>query len=100
MKPFREALADIMAIKGLEQLELAVTTDVSQSAISLYLAGKRVPRPSTIAKLATGLDVSPEYFIEYRRWRLHRLLDEWIEEDEDQVELLLARADARRDLSR
>lgn len=97
MNPFHVALAEIMEARGLEQLELAVLADISQTSVSLYLGQKRRPTPGTIAKVARALGLDPDYFIEYRRWHLHRMLDEWIEADESQVELMLDRWRTLRD---
>lgn len=91
MEPFGTALRHLMADRRMEQLELATIAKVSQSAISYYLRGERNPRPRTIEWIARALGLEPEYFIEYRRWRLHRALDEWIETDEAAVEYLLSR---------
>lgn len=91
MEPFRDALNRLIEERGLMQLELATEADVSESAISLYRSGKRNAKPATIAKIARALGLDPDYFIEYRRWHLHRLLDRWIDENEAAVEFLLER---------
>jgi transcriptional regulator with XRE-family HTH domain len=91
MEPFATALGRLVKERGLEQLELAVASGCSEGAISLYIADKRHPRAETIARIAKALNLDPEHFIEYRRWKLHHVLDQWIDEDEEAVEFLLER---------
>ncbi len=93
-KPFREALAEQMRQRKLQQLELAVRSDVSEAAISLYLSGRRQPRMATIEKLARGLELPPDYFAEWRAARAKALIEsamaQGLVELED-VELILER---------
>ena len=93
MESFKHALAAQMEATGLQQLELAVRSDVSEAAVSLYLSGQRQPRPTTIEKLARGLDIPPEYFREWREAKAKQLVQsamaEGIIELED-IELVLA----------
>jgi transcriptional regulator with XRE-family HTH domain len=62
------ALRDIRLRRGLSQADLSKRTGVAEYTISEVEAGKRTPRPSTLRKLAQGLDVEvadlygePEY---------------------------------------
>lgn len=94
MKPFREALAEIMGTQSLEQLELAALSDVSQSAISLLLQGRRQPRMETVEKLARALDIPPEYFVEYRAEKARRLVEDAVKRGEidlEDIELVIER---------
>lgn len=95
MDPFITRLDVLMRERGLSQSELARKANMHQTAISRYLdpgPGNRKPTPASMAKIAVALAVDPAWeFIEYRRWLLHRSLDEWIDRDEDAVEFLLAR---------
>ena len=61
---FTKQLKKIMTEKGLTQKELANKLNVTDVFISNYLKGKRNPKPMTIHKFATALDVSPSYFVE------------------------------------
>jgi len=74
-KPFREALAEIIRDRGLQQMDVAVRGKVSEATITRYLKGNRRPQPGTIARIAVGLDLPPEYFKEYRYWRAHRMIE-------------------------
>ena len=92
MEPFAARLDHLMAQRSMSQSELARRSGLTQSAISLYLDDKRQPGAPSIEKMATALGVDPAWeFIEYRRWKLHQALDQWIDQDEDTVEFLLAR---------
>lgn len=95
MEPFIQRLDTLMREHGITQSELARRSRLHQTAISRYLdngPGHRQPTPESMVKIAEALSVDPAWeFIEYRRWVLHRKLDEWIDEDEDAVEFLLAR---------
>jgi transcriptional regulator with XRE-family HTH domain len=96
-KPFRETLAEEMRQRGLQQLELAVRSDVSEAAISLYLSGRRRPRITTIEKLARGLDLAPDHFVEWRAARAKVLIEEAMAKgllDLEDIELILERRKA------
>jgi transcriptional regulator with XRE-family HTH domain len=85
MKPFREALAEIVRERGLQQMDVAVRGRVSEATITRYLHGTRRPQPGTIARIAVGLGLPPEYFKEYRYWRAHRMIE--VALDDDVIEL-------------
>lgn len=60
-----ESLRDIRIRRGLSQEDLAELTGVAQKSISDIEIGRREPRPSTLRKLARGLDVEvAEFFLE------------------------------------
>ena len=87
------SVADLMERRHLEQLDLAVRADLSQAAVSYYLGGRRVPRLKTIEKLASALEISPEYFALYRRTKAKHLLEEAMAQgliDLEDIELILA----------
>lgn len=93
-KPFREALAEQMRERRLQQLELAVRSEVSEAAISLYLSGRRRPRMQTMEKLARGLDLPPQYFAEWRAAKAKVLVEEAMAKglvDLEDIELILER---------
>jgi transcriptional regulator with XRE-family HTH domain len=67
---------------------------VSQSAVSCYLDGQRLPQPRTIEKIARALEVEPEYFALYREWKAKHLVEEAMAAgliDLEDIELVLAR---------
>lgn len=93
MKAFREALAERVQETGLQQLDIAVRAGISEGSISLYLTGRRFPRPATMARLAIALGVEPEYFREYREWKAQKLVREAMEQgmiELEDIELILA----------
>ena len=68
-------MAEIIRDRGLQQMDVAVRGKVSEATITRYLKGNRRPQPGTIARIAVGLDLPPEYFKEYRYWRAHRMIE-------------------------
>ncbi|MBN1837880.1 MAG: helix-turn-helix transcriptional regulator [Spirochaetales bacterium] len=93
MKPFREALAELVRDTGSQQLDIAVRAGISEGSVSLYLTGKRYPRPATMARLATAFNLPPEYFREYRQWKAKHLVEEAMAQgliDLEDIELILA----------
>jgi transcriptional regulator with XRE-family HTH domain len=53
-------LRELRFRRGLNQIELAAASGVGQDTISLLEAGKHDPRPSTLRKLASGLNAEIE----------------------------------------
>lgn len=93
MKPFREAFSELVRQTGMQQLDIAVRAGISEGAVSLYLTGKRFPRPATMAKLAVALGQEPEHFREYREWKAKHLVEEAMAEgliELEDIELILA----------
>ncbi len=93
MKPFREALAELVQQTGMQQLDIAVRAGISEGSVSLYLTGKRFPRPATMAKLAVAFGREPEYFREYREWKAKHLIEQAMTDgliDLEDIELILA----------
>lgn len=80
-KPFDEALNEIIRERGLQQMDVAVRAGVSEASVNRYLHGNRKPQPGTIARIATGLGLQPEYFKEYRYWRAHRMVENALDDD-------------------
>lgn len=50
-KTFAENLVRLINLRGLSQVDVAKALDVSESAVSLWCAGKKTPRMSKIDKL-------------------------------------------------
>ena len=78
MEPMRIALRSLIRERGMTDTEVWVAAGVSPGALSRYLNGTRGTvlddrGARTVRKLARVLDVPPDYFVEYRTWRLHRL---------------------------
>ncbi|MBN1459534.1 MAG: helix-turn-helix transcriptional regulator [Armatimonadetes bacterium] len=93
MKPFREALGELVQESGLQQLDIAVRAGISEGSVSLYLTGKRYPRPPTMARLAQVFGLAPEYFKEYREWKAKHLIEQAMAEgliELEDIELILA----------
>jgi transcriptional regulator with XRE-family HTH domain len=58
MNSFASCLAALIERKGWTQIEAARQLGVSQTLISRYLSGKRVPLPRTVTHIAERLGVS------------------------------------------
>lgn len=58
---FKERLQFAMQFRGVNQLQLAVKSQISRSSICLYLKGERIPKTEQIYRLALALEVSPSY---------------------------------------
>ena len=57
-----QAVRDIRLKRGLSQADLGKRAGITEYTISEIEAGKRTPRPSTLRKLAKGLDVDVAAF--------------------------------------
>ena len=73
---------------GMSQAQLADAVKVSESAIAMYEAGRRMPKPSTQEALADVFNV-PKWAIRYSE-------DEVIPKTEDDDDLMQMREDMRR----
>lgn len=60
-----ERLKELMALKGLRQIDIAERTGLGKSAISQYVSGKITPKQDKIYALAEGLNVSPTWLMGY-----------------------------------
>ena len=49
--------------KGMTQRELATKVGATESAVSKYLSGERIPRAEILANIATALDTTVEYLL-------------------------------------
>ncbi len=63
----------VKALAGHTQVELARKTGLTESYLSMVLAGKRMPRMESMMRLARALGVSVESF--YRHLMLRRGTD-------------------------
>jgi len=73
-KPFPKALKEIMDKKDIIHRKLAAKTNFSFSYFCVLKKRKKHPPVETIKKIASGLGIPPEYFLEYRIDKLIKLL--------------------------
>jgi len=74
IKTFPKALKEIMDEKDIIHRKLAAKTNFSFSYFCVLKKRKGHPPVETIKKIAQGLEVSPEYFLEYRINKIVKLL--------------------------
>ena len=58
----KERLDQILAVRGLSQLQLASLVGVSPGTVSKWRAGNQIPEKEALARLATVVNVSEEWF--------------------------------------
>ena len=73
-KSFNKALKDIMNKKDVVHRKLATKTNYCFSYFCVLKKRKKHPPIETIKKIAYGLDIPPEYFLEYRINKVVKLL--------------------------
>ncbi len=73
-KSFCKALKDIMNKKDVVHRELATKTNYCFSYFCVLKKRKKHPPIETIKRISYGLDIQPEYFLEYRINKLIELL--------------------------
>jgi len=73
-KTFPKALKEIMDKKDIIHRKLAAKTNFSFSYFCVLKKRKKHPPVETIKKIASGLGIPPEYFLEYRIDKLIKLL--------------------------
>lgn len=79
MEPLHAALSELLQTRKMTQTDLWSSAGVSSSVVSRYLKGERGCKmdyrtAETIAKLAEVLGVEPDYFLEYRAWRVSEIM--------------------------
>lgn len=62
---FGKNLARILEESGMSQSELARELMITQSAVSNYINGKRIPTPKVIVNLSYVFDISIENLIDF-----------------------------------
>lgn len=62
---FSENLREIMDEKGYTQRDLADATGLSESSVSYYVAGQRIPGIRAIINMAYELDIDMNEFIDF-----------------------------------
>lgn len=73
-KPFSIALKEIMKKKDIVHRRLAAKTNLSFSYFCVLKKRSGHPPVETIEKIASGLEIPPEYFLEYRINKIIKLL--------------------------
>ena len=73
---FSKALAELMRARDIDQPRLAALAELSQSSISRYLDDLRKPSPASMEAIAAALEISPDYFLEYRIWKIQEIMGE------------------------
>jgi transcriptional regulator with XRE-family HTH domain len=74
IKTFPRALKEIMDKKDIIHRKLAAKTNFSFSYFCVLKKRKGHPPIETIKKIAQGLEIPPEYFLEYRINKIVKLL--------------------------
>jgi transcriptional regulator with XRE-family HTH domain len=74
IKTFPKALKEIMDKKDIIHRKLAAKTNFSFSYFCVLKKRKGHPPVETIKKIAQGLEIPPEYFLEYRINKLVKIL--------------------------
>jgi len=73
-KYFGQALKEIIEKKKIKLRSLANKTNLNYSYFSKLKKRKHPPPENTIEIIAAGLNISPEYFLEYRIHKVEKLL--------------------------
>lgn len=58
-----ERISELLKAKGMTQRDLAQKVGVTDSAMSHYIKGDRVPRAGVILQMANILETSPDYLM-------------------------------------
>lgn len=56
-------ISDLLSQRGMSQKELAQKAGLTESAISHYIKGDRVPRGVNLVKIARALDTSTDFLL-------------------------------------
>lgn len=73
-KIFCEAFSELLKEKKIKLRSLAVKTNLNYSYFSKLSTRKTAPPIETIANISKALEINPEYFIEYRLFKLTAIL--------------------------
>ena len=73
-KCFGQALKEIIDRKKIKLRSLANKTNLNYSYFSKLKKRKHCPPINTIEIISSGLNISPEYFLEYRIHKIEKLL--------------------------
>jgi transcriptional regulator with XRE-family HTH domain len=73
-KIFCEAFSGLLKEKKIKLRSLAAKTNLNYSYFSKLSSRKTAPPIETIANISNALEINPEYFIEYRLFKLTGIL--------------------------
>ena len=73
-KIFCEAFSELLKDKKIKLRSLAAKTNLHYSYFSKLSTRKTAPPIETIANISKALEINPEYFIEYRLFKLTAIL--------------------------
>ncbi|MBU4314448.1 MAG: helix-turn-helix domain-containing protein [Actinobacteria bacterium] len=73
-KKFGTALKEIIEKKKIKLRSLANKTNLNYSYFSKLKKRENYPPISTIELISDGLDIPPEYFLEYRIYKIEKIL--------------------------
>jgi len=78
-EPISLALAELLSRRSITAAQLSRTAKVTPGAVSRYLSGERGTRlerrgAEAIERIAAALELEPDYFREYRAWRLREII--------------------------
>ncbi|WP_027218289.1 helix-turn-helix domain-containing protein [Butyrivibrio fibrisolvens] len=59
-----ERLVELLKSKNMSQKELSLKAGVTESAISHYVNGDRVPRGANLSKIANALETTTDYLLD------------------------------------
>lgn len=57
-------ISELLAARGMTQKDLAAAANITESAISHYIKGDRVPRGVNLIKIARALGTTTDYLLE------------------------------------
>ena len=63
METIGEKISKLLKDSGFSQKELAMVAGATESAITHYIKGERIPRVDVVANLATALNTTSDYII-------------------------------------
>lgn len=63
MSVFSDRLKLLLNKKGMNQKDLATKIGVTQSAMSYYVSGARLPHGNILSKIASSLDTTTDYLL-------------------------------------
>ena len=75
-KRFNLAFSEILKEKKVTLRRLAAKTNLDYTYFSKLKSRKKSPPIKTIKIIASGLNIDPDYFLEYRIQRINDLLEE------------------------
>jgi len=73
-KIFCEAFSELLKEKKIKLRSLAAKTNLHYSYFSKLSKRKPAPPMETIVNISNALEINPEYFIEYRLFKLNEIL--------------------------